>query len=65
MDALLVVDVDPEKFGLGRDDREADVDPANDPTASDVRRRLAVRQDPVFEDEKAEENKLEIRMNHF
>lgn len=48
MDALLIVDVDPAKLRLRRNDRESDVDLSDDSTTPDVSVRLAVRQHTVF-----------------
>ena len=48
MDALLIVDVDPAKLRLRRNDRESNVDLSDDSTTPDVSVRLAVRQHTVF-----------------
>ena len=53
MNALLIINVDTEKFRFCRNDRKTDVDSTDRPTTSNVDRRLAVCQNTFFQNEES------------
>ena len=53
MNALLIINVDTEKFRFCRNDRKTDVDSTDRSTTSNVDRRLAVCQNTFFQNEES------------